>query len=126
MPLSPKQVQAIDVLLTAKSLHRAAKRIGVDPGTLRRWLRDKEFNAHLLSAQRQAIAQNVRGVASLANLAIQTLANLMRKSPDDEVKLKAAQEAIERLFDADLKLQADESSDPPSLPEEDGGPAVPH
>lgn len=110
MALEPDQLKAIDVLLIAPTYKAAAKRVGVSTSTLRRWMRQDEFLTELKAAQRLAISQNVRGVASLAKDAISTLRALMRTGADEEIRLKAAQEAMERLFDADLVLRADEDS----------------
>lgn len=75
---------------------------------------DPEFARELLKAQRQSIQQNIRGLSSMAADAIHTMRKLMR-SADDEVKFQAACQALERLFDADLVMRADESSNPPPV-----------
>ena len=116
MPLTARQLRAIDVLLTARSQAAAARRLKMDRKTLRRWLQDPEFRRELSVAQRQAVAQNVRGVAGMAGDAIKTLRALMANAVDEEIKLKAAQEALERLFDADLVMRTDEGSQAETLP----------
>lgn len=123
MPLSGLQLRAIDVLLVAPSVPKAAKRLKVDASTVRRWMHDPEFAAELGRAQREAIKQNLRGVTSMAADAIRTIRALMANAADDEIKLKAAQEALERLFDADLVMRADESHNGEAIPGSDGSPS---
>lgn len=115
MPLSPKQLTAIDVLLTVKTFKDAAATVEVDQTTLRRWLKDQEFADELRRAQREIISHNLRGVASLAGKAIATMDGLL-DSRDDRIKLEAAREVFERLFDVDVAMRTDEGSNPPAVP----------
>ncbi|MGA1994959.1 MAG: hypothetical protein ABSH45_04185 [Bryobacteraceae bacterium] len=52
-----KKAAAVAALFTAKNHAEAARVAGVDPSTLKRWLRLPEFQAEFLQARRDAISQ---------------------------------------------------------------------
>ena len=68
-----KKEAAIAALLSGKSQAEAARSIGVDPSTLKRWLRLPEFQAEYLQVRREMMSQasariqnNAVGLTSLA------------------------------------------------------------
>src|SRR5258706_14738953 len=54
-----KKEEAIAALLTRPSVEEAARTIGIEPKTLRRWMRVPEFRAAYLQARREGGAQAV-------------------------------------------------------------------
>lgn len=119
--LTADQLKAIDAILTSDTLGDAAKVVGVDPRTISRWLQQPGFSRELRAAQRDIIRHNIRGMAGMARTAIKTLTDLMVRGEDEEVRFKAAQEALERLLDADLVFRADEDSEAETVRGEDEG-----
>ncbi len=109
--LTAEQIKAIDLLLVLPTLGAVAKEVGVDPRTLYRWMRTPLFSSELRAAQRLSIRQNIRGITAMAATAMKTLVDLMVYSSDHKVRFDSANAALERLFDADLALSADEDVD---------------
>jgi hypothetical protein len=52
-----KKEEAVAALLSHKSVEDAANSIGVNAGTLLRWLQNPEFRAMYLAARREAVQQ---------------------------------------------------------------------
>ena len=52
-----KKEAALAALLSGKNQAEAARIAGVDPSTLKRWLRLPEFQAEYLQARRDAVSQ---------------------------------------------------------------------
>ncbi len=73
-----KKEEAIAALLSSRSVEEAAQKIGVNPNTLLRWLKEPEFKSAYLAARRagvhQAIArmQQATGVAGTVTLKLMT------------------------------------------------------
>ena len=68
-----KKEAAVAALLSGKNQAEAARIAGVDPSTLKRWLRLPEFQAEYLQARRDAVSQanarlqqNSNAIASVA------------------------------------------------------------
>jgi methylphosphotriester-DNA--protein-cysteine methyltransferase len=65
-----KKEEAIVALLTQRNLEEAARSIGIDPKTLLRWMKDRDFDAAYREARRaafgQAIARLQQGTAAAA------------------------------------------------------------
>lgn len=74
-----KKEAAIAGLLSGKNHAEAARAAGVDPSTLKRWLRLPEFQAEYLQARRDAMSQtNARiqqNSGALASMAFKLLAD---------------------------------------------------
>lgn len=119
MPLNARQLRAIEALLVSKTVTEAAKAAKVNRTTMFRFLRDPEFRDELRQAQRAVLNQNMRGVATMAKVAVETMIALMKSGQDDKLKFEVANSAIERLFDADLALRADEASQAAQVPGHD-------
>jgi transposase-like protein len=62
-----KKEAALAALLLGKSQAEAARSVGVDPSTLKRWLRSPDFHAEYLQVRREAV--------SLANARVQHNSN---------------------------------------------------
>ena len=120
--LSADQHKAIELLLVTPTLGAVARKVKVDPRTLYRWMRDPDFAAELRTAQRQVIRQNLRGIANMGATAIKTLTELMGAKKDPRLRFEAAQHALERLFDADIAMRADEGGNPEAVPAVRDGP----
>jgi hypothetical protein len=61
-----KKEQAVAALLVHRSVEEAAKAIGVDPKTLRKWQKIPEFSAAYRQARRDAFEQTVGRLQSAA------------------------------------------------------------
>jgi hypothetical protein len=95
-----KKEEAVAALLSHKSVEDAANSIGVNAGTLLRWLQMPEFRAMYLKARREAVQQAVARLQQATGAASITMLKLMtdQNSPP-AVRLRAA----ECVFDYALK-----------------------
>jgi hypothetical protein len=72
-----KKEEAVAALLVHRSVEEAAKAIGVDPKTLRKWQKLPEFDAAYRKARRDAFQQTVGRLQQLSAAGVTTLGRLM-------------------------------------------------
>ena len=75
--LTPRQLRAVNALLTHPTVTAAAVVLGVAPSTLYRWLSEPLFRAALAQAEGEAVAAAGRRLATLAENALDELARAM-------------------------------------------------
>ena len=75
--LTPRQLRAINALLTHPTVAAAAGVLGVAPSTIYRWLSETPFRAALAQAEGEAVAAAGRRLAALAENALDELARAM-------------------------------------------------
>ena len=90
---NPKQLQAVILLASAKSVRETSKLLGISEQTIHLWKRDPEFIS-LLKTETKAHIENCRmWTATLVQKAIETLGDLL-ESESDAVRLKAVTEVL--------------------------------
>jgi hypothetical protein len=114
-----KKEEAIAALLTRPSVEEAARTIGVEPKTLRRWMRVPEFQAAYLLARREAVTQALarmqQGSAAAASVMFKLM---MDASAPPAVRLRAAECVFDRairgveLEDIEARIAALEEATP--------------
>ena len=72
-----KKEQAIAALLTQRNIEEAAKSIGIGANTLRRWMKEPEFNRAYREARRQAFGQSIARLQQATSAAAATLMKIM-------------------------------------------------
>src|ERR1700734_3032327 len=72
-----KMELAIAALVTRPSIEDAARVAGVEEKTLRRWIREPEFNAEYLRARRQGVSQAIARMRQATGAAGTILLKLM-------------------------------------------------
>lgn len=75
--LTPRQLRAVNALLTHPTVAAAAGVLGVAPSTIYRWLGENAFRAALAQAEGEAVAAAGRRLAALAETALDELARAM-------------------------------------------------
>ena len=75
--LTPRQLRAVNALLTHPTVAAAAVVLGVAPSTIYRWLGENAFRAALAQAEGEAVAAAGRRLATLAETALDELARAM-------------------------------------------------
>ena len=75
--LTPRQLRAVNALLTHPTVAAAAGVLGVAPSTIYRWLGENAFRAALAQAEGEAVAAAGRRLAALAQGALDELARAM-------------------------------------------------
>ena len=94
--LTPVQERAIIALLSNSTIRRAAKAVGVDDGTLFRWLQDKDFHNAYRAARRECVSQSIARLQQVSTEAVNTLREVMRdKTAKGSERVSAAKAIIE-------------------------------
>lgn len=88
--LSPKQMRAIDCLLSASTVVAAAECCGVNRTTLYRWLADDTFKREMDAAQRALVQTAARRLTNGLEKSVTTALDLAEKSEDEPTRLRAA------------------------------------
>ena len=88
--------QAILVLLSERTIERAAERANVGVRTLRRWLtEDPEFQADYAAARKAAFEASMSRMQALTSRAVNTLEDLLEAKDHPTVRLGAARTLVE-------------------------------
>ena len=97
--LTPKQVQAVQALMTCPTITKAAKAAEVGERTLHTWLGEPAFRAALNRAESQALDDAARHLVSLAEKALSVVADIMNnKKTSATVRLRAAGVILDQLL----------------------------
>ena len=105
-----KKEQAIAALLTQRSPEEAAKSIDISPKTLKRWMRQPEFQAEYLQARRDVVHQTNARIQQNSGAAAAVLLKLMADSTTPaSVRARAAlgllEQANRSLLLEDLEMR---------------------
>jgi hypothetical protein len=111
--LSRKQEQAISALVTCASIIEAATQCGLAEVTLRRWLKQADFQHAYRDARRQVVQQAIAQVQRTTGEAVDTLRSVMqdRRAPAS-AKVSAARAILDvavravELEDIEARLAA--------------------
>jgi hypothetical protein len=100
------QPAAIAALLTEPSQHAAARKAGIDRGTLLKWLKTDEFRQAYQQAQKQLLDATVQNLANAATAAAETLVRNLgtgnRVTGDRLAEVQAALTILERVPAEDI------------------------
>ena len=99
--LSAQQYHAIRYLIEGKKQDDVANEVGVSARTIRNWLQNEDF-------QKEYRKEVQKVMNYLSGEAINTLADLMRNSSSDNVRLNACRDILSRAgFDATAKSKVE-------------------
>lgn len=99
--LSAQQYQAIRYMIEGRKQDDVAKEVGVSARTIRNWLQNEDF-------QKEYRKEVQKVMDYLSGEAINTLADLMRNSSSDTVRLNACRDILSRAgFDATAKSKVE-------------------
>jgi len=97
--LSPKQSQAILLLLQGKSVEETANEVKVHFNTIYKWLEnDTEFRDALDAMRESVFIEALQALQSLAKKAVETLGELLDKNHSDYVRLASAKSILENAI----------------------------
>ena len=97
--LTPRQLRAINALLTRPTVTAAATVLGVAPSTVYRWLTEPPFRAALAQAEGEAVAAAGRRLAVLAETALDELGRAMIDPTNPApVRVRAAEIVLTHLL----------------------------
>lgn len=115
--LSPRQLRAIQALLTAGNAAAAAAQAEIAPSTLYRWMREEPFVNALRVAEAEAIEGLSRSLAGLGESATAALRDALDASQKITIRLRASEVVIgnllkiRELVDIEQRLLALEQAD---------------
>jgi transposase-like protein len=95
-----KQDEAIAALLSQRSIEDAARVVGVTEKTLRRWMREPQFNVQYLRARREGVSQAIARMQQATGAAGAVALKLMT---DPSVPAAVRLRAAEFVFDRSIK-----------------------
>ena|ERR1700720_908834 len=92
-----KKDEAIVALLSQRNVEEAARAVGIAPNTLRRWLKQPEFDAAYQEAKREAFSQSIARLQGASSAASSTLIKLMLDvSTPAATRVRAADSILDR------------------------------
>ena len=90
-----KMEEAIAALLTRPSIEEAARVLPVEPKTLRRWMREPEFQKEYLLARRESVSQAIARAQQNVGAAVTTTLKLMvDQATPASVRLRASEHIV--------------------------------
>lgn len=99
--LNRKKEQAIAALITQPTITAAAEQVTVAPGTMLRWLQQKEFHGAYMAARREVVNQATARLQRVSGEAVDALADVMnnKRSPAS-ARVSAARAVLELAIKA--------------------------
>ena len=92
-----KKDEAIVALLSQRNVEEAARAVGIAPNTLRRWLKQPEFDAAYREAKREAFSQTIARLQGASSAAASTLIKVMLDvSTPAATRVRAADSILDR------------------------------
>ena len=92
-----KKDEAIVALLSQRNVEEAARAVGIAPNTLRRWLKQPEFDAADREAKREAFSQTIARLQGASSAAASTLIKIMLDvSTPAATRVRAADSILDR------------------------------
>lgn len=128
IPITEQQEHLIAALLTKPTIAAAARAIGINESTARRWLKESAMKTAWLEARRQSMDHAIFALQQASTSAVTTLIKML-KSDQDAVKLRAAQIILEmgikgiELADMEQRIEALEAA---ILQKENSHEFIPH
>ena len=95
--LSSKQARAIPMLAVGATAVEVAKAVSVSPSQLSAWRKNPGFMRALADARRSMIREAEHELVSLARDAVKTVSELMTKSTNELIRLRAATIVFARI-----------------------------
>lgn len=112
--LTAKQVQAVQAVLTCRTMEDAAEQVGVTSKTLRRWRSEvPEFDMAVRDAADAALADAANMLKAATRTAVRTLAEIAAdEKRADWVRMQAAA----KLMEHGARLESMRDADKPDAP----------
>ena len=104
-----RQLRVVDALLIEPTIAKAAKRVGVNERTVRKWMKGPAFQRALDEARREAFAESLARLLAGAGAAVEALHRVLedeRARPSD--KVSAARTLLDHAHRAEEALDVRE------------------
>ncbi len=105
--LTPKQTKALPLLAAGESAVEVSKKVKVSKQQISGWKHDSNFTYALEEVRRDAFSEANKALAGLAIDSVRTVKELLINAESEQVRLRAAMFAIDKL---DLKYLKDDAS----------------
>lgn len=105
--LTPKQTKALPLLAAGESAVEVSKKLKISKQQISGWKHDSKFTRALEEIRRDAFSEANEALAGLAHDSVRTLKELILHAKSEQVRLRAAMYAIDKL---DLQYLKDDSS----------------
>ena len=102
--ITPKQTKALPLLAAGESAVEVSIKVKVSKQTISGWKHDPKFTDALEEVRREAFSEANKALAELAMDSVRTVKELMSNAESEQVRLRAAMFAIDKL---DLKYLGD-------------------
>jgi len=102
--LSPKQIRAVEAMMSEPTLRGAAQKAGIGHATLYRWLAEPAFVDALREARTQAFEKTMVALAAAAEKAVEVLREILGDDQAAAKEIAAIRiRAVRTAFDAMLR-----------------------
>jgi ACT domain-containing protein len=96
--LSRKQLKAIPVIISSKTITEGVKQAGISKTIFYEWIKNDTFKNEFISRQNDIIETALKELKGLSSEAVEKLGTLLRESVNENIKLKAIALIIEHTI----------------------------
>ena len=96
--LSRKQLTAIPVIISAKTITEGVKEAGISKTLFYEWMKDNVFREEFISKQNDIIESALKELKGLSSIAVEKLGALLRDSANETIRLKAIALTLEHTI----------------------------
>ncbi len=96
--LTRKQLKAIPVIISAKTITEGVKQAGISKTIFYEWMKNDNFKNEFISRQNDIIETALMELKGLSSEAVEKLGTLLRESVNENIKLKAIALTIEHTI----------------------------
>jgi hypothetical protein len=101
--LTPKQIRAIEAMMTSPTVRGAAQVAGIGHSTLYRWIEEPAFAEALREAKEQAFARVMTALTAAAEKAVEVLRTILddeeaAEKPGASIRMRAVRVALDSML----------------------------
>ena len=110
--LTRKQLRAIPIIISARTVTEGVKLAGISKGVFYQWMKIEHFRQEFISQQNDLIETALKELKGLSTDAVEELGKLLKGTQNESIKLRAISLVIEyvlkmkELEDVELRLSA--------------------
>ncbi len=101
LTLSRKQLKAIPVIISAKTITDGVKQAGISKTLFYEWMKTEAFRKEFVSRQNDLIDTALKELKGLSSEAVESLGKLLRESEKENIRLKT----IALILDHTMKIK---------------------
>ena len=99
--LSRKQLKAIPVIISAKTITEGVKQAGISKTLFYDWMKDDNFRNEFIAKQNDVIATALKELKGLSSEAVESLGKILRETENENIRLKV----IALILDHTIKMK---------------------